>query len=100
MKLQDKHEDIYTDHFVTDDYDELLVHIPVETLFYAMNHREFNPLKVLDRNKMVDYVVEWLTEWGGDAEIGSTAFEDFLDRMFDDALEIGEMWLDFDEDEL
>jgi len=98
MKLQDKHANIYTDTFITDD-NEILIHIPVETLFYAMNHRQFYPLKVLDKGKMVNWVVEWLTEWGSDAETGSTAFEDFLDRMFEEALENGEEWLDFDEEE-
>jgi hypothetical protein len=98
MKLLDKHENITVDTRNQDK--EIVIHIPVDTLFYAMNHRQFYPLKVLDKRKMVDYVVEWLTEWGGDAEVGSTAFEDFLDRMFEDAYESGEEWLDEDAEEI
>ena len=93
MKLLDKHENITVDTRNQDK--EIVVHIPVDTLFYAMNHRQYYPLKIHSKKKMVDYIVEWLIEWGGDQEVGSTAFEDFLDKMFDDALESGEEWLDY-----
>ena len=96
MKLQDKHENIN----VTSDGEEIKVHIPIDTLFYAMSHRQYYPLKIHDKQKMVEYVLEWLTEWGGDQEVGSTAFEDFLDRMFSDAFECGETWLDEDSEEI
>lgn len=96
MKLLDKHENICTTF--NQEQNEVLVHVPVDTLFYAMNHRQFYPLKVHCKNKMTDYVLEWITEWGGDSEVGSTAFEDFLDRMFEHALESGEEWLDIDEE--
>jgi hypothetical protein len=95
MKLLDKHENIFVDTRKQDG--EILIHIPVDTLFYAMNHRQYYPLIIHDKQKMIDYVVEWLIEWGGDAEVGSTAFEDFLDRMFSDAYESGEDWLDEDD---
>lgn len=97
MKLLDKHENMRSQYI--SETNEIVVHIPVDTLFYAMNHRTYYPLKIHNKSKMIDYVAEWLTEWGGDAEIGSTAFEDFLDRMFEDALESGEEWLDADEDD-
>jgi len=95
MNIQDKHENIGTKVIE----DNIVITIPAETLFYAMNHREFIPLKIHNKKEMVDYVVEMLTEWGGDGETGSTAFEDFLDAMFTDALENGEEWLDFDDSE-
>lgn len=92
MKLLDEHKNIRTEY--NPETDDIIVRIPVETLFYAMNHRIYNPLKIHNKQDMKEYVVEWLTEWGGDSETGSTEFEDFLDKMFNDALEGGELWLD------
>jgi hypothetical protein len=97
MRLLDKHKNIRTEY--NPESNDIVVRIHVETLFYAMNHRMYNPLKIHNKGDMLNYVVEWLTEWGGDAEVGSTAFEDFLDRMFDDALGGGELWLDMDEED-
>lgn len=105
MNLLDKHHNIYVDtldqpvnmHPV--EGGEILIHIPIETLFYAENHREYNPFEIKVKNKkaMVDYVVEWLAEWGGNQDTGSTEFEDFLDNMFEHAFEDGEEWIEYDE---
>jgi len=105
MKLLDKHENLYVDtstyHYgPNDDKDnEILIHIPVDTLFYAMNNRQYFPLKINNKHDMVKYVVDWLLEWGRDQETGSSTFEDFLDNMFTDALESGELWLNEREEE-
>lgn len=105
MNLLDKHENLYVDvidqptNMIPVVGGEILVHIPIETLFYAENNREYYPLKIHNKKKMAKYVAEMLIEWGGNADTGSTEFEDFLDKMFEDALENGEMWLDADEGE-
>jgi len=105
MRLENKHDNIYVDscdiqegvNLIPVTGGEILIHIPIETLFYAMNHRQDCPLRIYDKKRMVEYVTEWLSEWGGNQDTGSTAFEDFLDGMFTDALESGEEWLDMDE---
>lgn len=98
MKLLDRHEDIKTTY--SSATNTIILRIPVDTLSYAMNHRQYYPLKIYNKTKMIKYVAEWLTEWGGDAETGSTEFEDFLDRMFSDAYESGEEWLGEDAEEI
>ena len=95
MILNDEHENIETKLVG----DNIIINIPVDTLFYAMNHRMYLPLEIHSRKEMVEYVVAMLVEWGGDGETGSTAFEDFLDAMFTDALKNGEDWLDFNEED-
>ena len=105
MNILDKHENIYVDsidqkvNMIPVKGGEILIHIPIDTLCFAQNHRQYNPLKVYSKKKMVEYVLEWLIEFGGNSETGSTEFEDFLDKMFDDALESGEEWLGEAEEE-
>jgi hypothetical protein len=103
MNILDKHENLYVSildqkvNMIPVAGGEILIHIPIETLYYAENHRQYDPLKIHSKKKMVDYVIEWLTEFGGNCDTGSTEFEDFLDKMFDEALECGEEWLDMAE---
>ena len=73
---------------------EIIVRIPVELIYFAETNRQDFNLVIKDKNKMAQYLAENILEWGGDQETGSTAFEDFLDNMFVDALESGEDWLE------
>jgi len=80
---------------VFSDGKNIIVKIPIDTLYFAENNRQYAPLEIHNKTEMVEYVLENFLNWGGDQETGSCEFEDFLDKMFDDALESGEEWLDY-----
>lgn len=75
---------------------DIVIRLPIDLLVWAEEHKEDSPLKIHDKEAMADWIVEQLMEWGGDQDTGSTAFEDFIDGTFMEALEWGEPWLDAD----
>ena len=77
---------------------DIIIRIPISLLRWAQENRE-DELKIKNKKDMADWVVDNILDWGGNADLGSTAFEDFLDAMFIDALEGGEEWLDADWDD-
>ena len=77
---------------------DIIIRIPISLLRWAQENRE-DELKIKNKKDKADWVVDNILDWGGNADLGSTAFEDFLDAMFIDALEGGEEWLDADWDD-
>ena len=72
--------------------DDLVIRLPLELLIWSQKQRE-ESITVIDKQKMARYLTEHILEFGGDPEIGSTAFEDLIDAFFVDALESAEDWL-------
>jgi hypothetical protein len=77
----------------------ILIDIPIELLKWTQEQRE-DRLKIHNKKNMSEWVRDNILDWGGNDDIGSTAFEDFIDAMFIEALEWGEEWLDADWKEL
>ena len=72
--------------------DSLVIRLPLDLLIWTQRQRE-DSIIVTDKQKMAQYLAEYILEFGGDSEIGSTAFEDLIDACFLDALENAENWL-------
>jgi len=72
--------------------EELVIRLPLDLLIFAQQKRE-DSLFVVDKKAMSDYLEKRILDFGGDAEIGSTAFEDLIDSCFMEALENAETWL-------
>jgi hypothetical protein len=77
----------------------IIIEIPIDLLKWTQEQKNEDRLKIHNKQEMAKYVQDNLLDWGGNDDIGSTAFEDFIDTMFNDALENGEEWLDYDLDE-
>jgi hypothetical protein len=73
---------------------KVVIEIPIDLLKHTQEWRE-DSIKIRNKKEMSDWVVENILEWGGNQDLGSTAFEDFIDAMFIEALENGEEWLDW-----
>jgi hypothetical protein len=71
--------------------DDLVIRLPLDLLIWSQKQRE-ESITVIDKQKMAEYLANIL-EFGGDQEIGSTAFEDLIDACFMHALESAEDWL-------
>ena len=72
--------------------DDIVIHLPIDLLVWSQAQRE-ESITVIDKQKMAEHIVKHILEFGGDAEIGSTAFEDLIDNYFMNALESAEDWL-------
>lgn len=72
--------------------DELVIRLPLELLIFAQAQRE-ESLTITDKKAMGDYLETYILEFGGDADLGATEFEQLVDKCFMDALESGELWL-------
>jgi hypothetical protein len=72
--------------------DDLVIRLPLDLLVHSQLHRE-ESMTITDPQAMAAYMAKYILDWGGDAERGSTAFEDFLDAFFMDALESAETWI-------
>lgn len=73
---------------------KLIIEIPASLMTFAQRERPDFPLAIHDEEKMGEWVAKYLLHFGGDSEQGVTEFELFLDKMFINAYEDGEMWLD------
>jgi hypothetical protein len=78
---------------LTKEEDNVVVRIPVSLIITTQKYRD-NGYKITDKDAALKYTVENLAEFGEDQETGCTAFEEVIDRMFDDAFECGEEWLE------
>lgn len=72
--------------------DDLVIRIPLDLLIWAQKQRE-DSITVIDKQGMAKYLTEHILEFGGNQDLGSTAFEDLIDACFIDALESAEDWL-------
>lgn len=72
--------------------DDLVIRLPLDLLIWLQTQRE-ESITVIDKQKMAEYLAKHILEFGGDQEIGSTAFEDLIDACFLHALENAEDWL-------
>ena len=72
--------------------DDIVIHLPIDLLVWSQAQRE-ESITVIDKQKMAEHIVKHILEFGGDTEIGSTAFEDLIDNYFMNALESAEDWL-------
>lgn len=77
---------------------EIIVKIPISLLVHSQKHRE-NGYKITDEKAMTSYVAENIVSFGEDSETGITVFEEMLDRLFDEAYENAEEWLEELEDD-
>ena len=77
---------------VTLDGNDLIIRLPLDLLVWSQKIRE-ESMTITNKPKMAQYLIKYILEFGGDPEIGSTAFEDFIDSCFLDALENAEDWL-------
>ena len=82
--------------------DDLVIRIPIDLLIFAQERRE-DSIFVTNKSEMCKDLVELILNYGGNDDVGSTAFEDFLDDFFIWALEAGkpylEGWWEREEDE-
>jgi hypothetical protein len=79
---------------------KVVIEIPLELLKFAQENREYMPFKINDVNKLGQWVADNVLDWGGNQDTGSTAFEDILDGVTEDAYSLCEDWLEaaWDED--
>lgn len=73
---------------------DVFIVIPKDLVIFAQAERPDFPLKITDRDKMSEWMAKYLIHFGGDTESGVTEFEEFLDRMFIDAYENAEEWIE------
>jgi hypothetical protein len=93
-----------TENFMSTYYDEnyIVIKIPIDLLVFAEKNRE-DSYNVTDKLEMAKYIAENIIEFShtvGQQEIGSSDFTDLLDRMFTDAYESAETWLDYSDIDL
>jgi hypothetical protein len=73
--------------------DNLVIRVPLDLLIWSQEHRD-DPIYVVDKVKMCTDLQNRILDYGGNDDLGSTAFEDFLDNFFYDSLENGELYLE------
>lgn len=74
------------------DSENVIIKIPIDLMIWAQEHRD-DPIYVNNRSEMLERIKTDLLEYGGDPEIGATAFELFMDNFFTDRLEWADDWL-------
>lgn len=79
--------------------DKIFIAIPKDLMIFAQGERPDFPLNVRDREKMSAWILRYLLHFGGDTETGVTEFEAFLDKMFIEAYENAEDWIEAVRDE-
>ena len=72
--------------------DNLIIRVPLDLLIWSQEQRD-NPIYIVDKAEMYTDLQNRILDYGGNDDLGSTAFEDFLDNFFYDSLENGELYL-------
>lgn len=75
---------------------KIIIEIPVDLLSFAEKNRPDSQYIVNDKNAMAEYVADNILDFGGDSETGITEFEMLLDKLFDEAYENAENWIEAD----
>lgn len=73
---------------------KIVIELPIDILVESQKLRPEFPYDILDVNEMAQYIAEYITDFGGDEETGSTELDLLIDKLFDDAYEWGEDWLE------
>ena len=73
--------------------DNLVIRVPLDLLIWSQEHRD-DPIYVVDKVKMCTDLQNRILDYGGNDDLGSTAFEDFLDNFFYESLENGRLYLE------
>ena len=73
--------------------DNLVIRVPLDLLIWSQEHRD-DPIYVVDKVKMCTDLQNRILDYGGNDDLGSTAFEDFLDNFFYESLENGKLYLE------
>ena len=76
---------------------DMVIKIPLDLIITTQKYRD-NGYKISDKKAMIKYLIENLAEFDED-ETGCTAFEKFIDGIFDYAYEWGAEWLEELDDE-
>lgn len=71
---------------------DIVIKIPLDLLIASQRYRD-DGYKIIDKEAMIQYIVENLAEFDED-ETGCTTFGKFIDEMLDYAYEWGEEWLE------
>lgn len=77
--------------------DKIVIEIPMALLVFAEKNRPDGPYTVTDEEAMAKYVADRILEFG-ENEAGDSAFHRLLDKLFDEAYENAEEWLETDGD--
>jgi len=73
--------------------DCLVIRVPIDLLIWSQEQRD-DPIYVIDKASMCVDLPNRILDYGGNDDLGSTAFEDFLDNFFYGSLENGELYLE------
>jgi hypothetical protein len=82
---------------VIHDEESISINIPLELLVFCQSIRPEEPYLITNKRAMANYIVENILDYShevGQAEIGATDFTDLLDRLFTEAYESAEDWLE------
>ncbi|MBE3093441.1 MAG: hypothetical protein IMZ52_00290 [Actinobacteria bacterium] len=72
---------------------DILIRIPIDLLVYAQEWRD-SPFRITDKEVMTKWIVKNLLSFTRYNTSEISNFEVFLDEMFDEAIESGELWLE------
>lgn len=81
---------------------DIVIKIPTALLVFTQKYRpDGGGYKIKDKTAMIKYIAENILTFEEDQEDGTTAIQGILDRLFDEAYECAEDWLEElnDEDE-
>ena len=75
----------------------IIINIPVGMLVYSQQYRPEEPYRITNKKEMARYISENILEYCSDvgrSEIGETDFISLLDRLFTEAYESAENWIE------
>lgn len=90
--IDDMEKGIVKSITVTSDEESISINLPIDLLIYAQAWRD-SPFRITDKEAMVKWIVKNIITYSRRDE-GISDFEMFLDMLFDEAIESGELWLE------
>jgi hypothetical protein len=76
---------------------EVVIRLPFDLLAFAQKNRPEEPYHVTDKKAMGEYIANNILDYTknvGEQEMGNSVFTVLLDKLFSEAYEDGETWLD------
>jgi hypothetical protein len=75
----------------------IIINIPVGMLVFSQNNRPEEPYRITNKRAMTKYIADNILEYCSDvgrSEIGETDFITLLDKLFTEAYESAENWIE------
>jgi hypothetical protein len=78
---------------IASDEESININLPIDLLIYSQAWRD-SPFRITNKEDMAKWIVKSLLGFSYCNTSGMSNFEIFLDEMFDEAIEGGELWLE------